>query len=194
VQQQSTNWLRRAAWAALLSIAAVISFGTAASAQQQVTVTGKIIWGLWVDPDGCTHYWSDGGLEGYMVPQVDPETGRAVCLERNTCATPNSDVLFATDSDRLTATGRKWLEDFFSAAGAFSYAIYGHTDSRASDAYNIDLSKRRAASVAKVARASGAVVDRAIGFGERRPIAPNDSPANMQKNRRVEIVCYRYPQ
>ena len=31
------------------------------------------------------------------------------------------------------------------------------------------------------------------GFGERRPIAPNNSAANMQKNRRVEIVCYRYP-
>jgi outer membrane protein OmpA-like peptidoglycan-associated protein len=58
----------------------------------------------------------------------------------------------------------------------------------------MSLSQRRANAVAEVARASGAVVDRVTGFGERRPIAPNDSAANMQKNRRVEIVCYRYPQ
>lgn len=194
MHQQSTNWLKRAALAVALSIAAVVSFGSVAAAQEQVTVTGKINWGLWVDPDGCTHWWADGGVEGYMVPNVDKDTGRAVCLERNTCATPNTDVLFATDSAQLTATGRKWLEDFFASAGAFSYAIYGHTDSRASDEYNIDLSNRRAAAVAKVATASGAVIDRVRGFGERRPLVPNTSPANMQKNRRVEIVCYRYPQ
>ncbi|MEQ8367128.1 MAG: OmpA family protein, partial [Roseicyclus sp.] len=29
------------------------------------------------------------------------------------------------------------------------------------------------------------------GYGERRPVAPNTSAANMQQNRRVEIVCYR---
>ena len=55
------------------------------------------------------------------------------------------------------------------------------------------LSQNRANTVAGVARQSGAVVDRVVGFGERRPIAPNNSAANMQKNRRVEIVCYRYP-
>ncbi|HHB81505.1 MAG TPA: OmpA family protein, partial [Aliiroseovarius sp.] len=80
------------------------------------------------------------------------------------------------------------------SAGAFAYAVYGHTDSRASDEYNMSLSQRRANAVAKVARASGAVVDRVVGYGERRPIASNSTAAGMQKNRRVEIVCYRYPQ
>lgn len=177
-----------------MGIAAAATFSTAASAQQQVTVTGAIKWGLWVDPDGCMHWWSDGGLEGYMTPRRDPKTGQHMCLERNTCATPNTDVLFATDSAKLTASGRDWLQKFFASAGAFAYAVYGHTDSRASDEYNMSLSQRRANAVAQVARASGAMVDRVAGFGERRPIAPNDSAANMQKNRRVEIVCYRYPQ
>jgi outer membrane protein OmpA-like peptidoglycan-associated protein len=168
--------------------------GSAASAQQKVTVTGKINWGLWVDPDGCTHYWADGGVEGYMVPNVDPKTGKEICLEKNTCAVANTDVLFATDSDQLTTEGRKWVDEFFRTAGAFSYAVYGHTDSRASDAYNMDLSRRRAQTVAKEAQSVGAVIDRVNWYGERRPVAPNNSPANMQKNRRVEIVCYRYPQ
>lgn len=169
-------------------------FGTAATAQQQVTVTGKINWGLWVDPDGCMHWWADGGLEGYMTPRRDPKTGQHMCLVRNTCATPNTDVLFDTDSARLRPEGKAWLQQFFASAGAFSYAVYGHTDSRASDAYNQGLSQRRADAVAAFARAQGAMVDRSIGFGESKPIAPNDSAANMQQNRRVEIVCYRYPQ
>lgn len=186
--------LRTVAFAVVLGSAGATLFGTAATAQEQVTVTGAIKWGLWVDPDGCMHWWADGGLEGYMTPRRDPKTGQHMCLERNTCAVPNTDVLFATDSANLTATGRQWLQQFFASAGAFAYAVYGHTDSRASDEYNMRLSQRRADAVASVARASGAVVDRVAGFGERRPIAPNDSAANMQKNRRVEIVCYRYPQ
>ncbi|MGH1368356.1 MAG: OmpA family protein [Maritimibacter sp.] len=180
--------------AAALGLVAVAGISSPAQAQEQVTVTGKIDWGLWVDPDGCMHWYSDGGLEGYMVSRRDPKTGRHMCLEKNTCAVQNSDVLFKTDSYQLTGQGKAWLQQFFRSSGAFAYAVYGHTDSRASDEYNMRLSQNRANAVAGVGRASGAVVDRVVGFGERRPVAPNNSAANMQKNRRVEIVCYRYPQ
>ncbi|MEC7765201.1 MAG: OmpA family protein [Pseudomonadota bacterium] len=139
------------------------------------------------------HWWADGGVEGYMVSRRDPKTGRHMCLEKNTCAVQNSDVLFRTDSYQLTPQGQQWLRQFFANAGAFAYAVYGHTDSRASDEYNMRLSQNRANAVAAIGRQSGAVVDRVVGFGERQPIAPNNSAANMQKNRRVEIVCYRYP-
>ncbi|PQO23210.1 OmpA family protein [Rhodobacteraceae bacterium WD3A24] len=146
---------------------------------------------IWIDPDGCMHWAADGGWEGYMVERVNPETGMPVCLDVNTCLVENTDTLFATDSARLTHRGRARLERFFGQAGAFAYAIYGHTDSRASDEYNIRLSERRAASVASVARSTGARIARQIGYGERMPVAPNDSAANMQRNRRVEVVCYR---
>lgn len=155
-------------------------------------VAGKIIWGSWIDDDGCMHWWADGGVEGYMLDRVNPKTGKPVCLKRNTCLVENTDNLFATDSARLTAAGVRRLEDFFRNGGAFSYAIYGHTDSRASDEYNMRLSQRRAAAVASVARAMGAVVDREIGYGERQPRASNGTAAGMQKNRRVEVVCYRW--
>ena len=104
----------------------------------------------------------------------------------------NTDTLFATDSAKLTAHGRKYLQDFFQSAGAFGYAVYGHTDSRASDEYNMSLSQRRAQSVGDVARSVGASVERQLGFGEREPIASNSTAAGMAKNRRVEIVCYRW--
>ncbi|GGW26957.1 hypothetical protein GCM10011452_14220 [Gemmobacter lanyuensis] len=164
----------------------------AASAQNAPEIAGKIDWGIWVDDDGCMHWWADGGLEGYMLDRVDPKTGKPVCLKRNTCLVENTDTLFATDSAKLTTDGRRRLTAFFQQSGAFGYAVYGHTDSRASDEYNMNLSQRRAKSVADVARSTGAMVEREIGYGERQPVAPNNSAANMQKNRRVEVVCYRW--
>lgn len=157
-------------------------------------VAGKINWGIWVDDDGCMHWWADGGLEGYMLDRVNPKTGRPVCLAKNTCLTANTDTLFATDSAQLTGEGRRRLTAFFQSAGAFGYAIYGHTDSRASDEYNMKLSQRRAAAVGDVARSVGGVVQRQLGFGERQPIASNATAAGMQQNRRVEVVCYTWGQ
>jgi outer membrane protein OmpA-like peptidoglycan-associated protein len=176
--------------AAAVSLA--LSGVTAAVAQQQPEVTGTIEWGLWIDDDGCQHWWADGGIEGYMVPRRNPQTGRPVCLKRNTCLVENTDTMFHTDSARLTASGRARLTEFFRSAGAFGYAIYGHTDSRASDEYNIRLSDRRAGAVADVARSVGAVVEREIGFGERQPAASNNTAEGMARNRRVEVVCYTY--
>lgn len=127
-----------------------------------------------------------------MLDRVHPQTGKPVCIKRNTCMVQNTDQLFATDSAHLTAAGRSYLQQFFQSSGAFGYAVYGHTDSRASDEYNINLSQRRARAVADVARTVGAVIEREIGFGERQPIASNSTAEGMQRNRRVEIVCYRW--
>ncbi|MDO8311581.1 MAG: OmpA family protein, partial [Sideroxyarcus sp.] len=120
------------------------------------------------------------------------KNGKPVCMKRNTCLVENTDTLFATDSAKLTAHGRSYLTRFFQQSGAFGYAVYGHTDSRASQEYNDSLSQRRAKAVADVARSTGAVVEREIGYGERSPIASNGTAAGMQRNRRVEVVCYRW--
>jgi outer membrane protein OmpA-like peptidoglycan-associated protein len=173
-------------------VAVAVGLVTSAAAQSAPEVTGQIEWGMWIDDDGCQHWWADGGLEGYMVPRRNPHTGRPVCLKRNTCLVENTDTMFHTDSARLTHAGRSQLQQFFQSAGAFGYAIYGHTDSRASDEYNMRLSDRRAAAVADVARSVGAVVEREIGFGERQPRASNGTAAGMAENRRVEVVCYSY--
>ena len=83
------------------------------------------------------------------------------------------------------------LKRFFRQEGVFSYSIHGHTDSRASDEYNISLSQRRANAVARIAEAAGARLAAVNGYGERLPVASNASAAGRQKNRRVEIVCFR---
>lgn len=69
--------------------------------------------------------------------------------------------------------------------------IVGHTDSDGADAANLDLSKRRAASVkAELASSFGVNGDRLVtdGMGENQPVAPNDSPVNKALNRRVEFI------
>jgi len=69
--------------------------------------------------------------------------------------------------------------------------IFGHTDSDGDDAKNMDLSKRRAASVkAELVKSFGVKADQLStdGLGETKPVAPNDTPVNKALNRRVEFI------
>lgn len=146
--------------------------------------------GIWIDPDGCEHWVMDDGFEGFMTPHVT-RAGIPVCHEVNTCGILDTDQFFATDSDRVSKAGRARLTEFFRKAGAYSYVINGHTDSRASQEYNLRLSQRRAEAVADVARDLGARISAVRGYGEIHPRASNASAEGMARNRRVEIVCIR---
>ncbi len=151
---------------------------------------GQYIPTIWVDPDGCEHWVMDDGAEGYMTPNVSRQ-GIPVCRRGNVCGVMNTDQFFATDSYRIHAQGKARLAQFFQSTGAVSYIISGHTDSRASDEYNMRLSLNRANSVAAIAQKSGARISDVRGYGERMPAAANNSAAGMAKNRRVEIICIR---
>jgi outer membrane protein OmpA-like peptidoglycan-associated protein len=75
--------------------------------------------------------------------------------------------------------------------GEYKLAIEGHTDSIGSDAYNQKLSQMRAESVRGFLVEQGIPKERipvTEGFGRTRPIAPNDTRAHREKNRRVDIV------
>jgi len=73
--------------------------------------------------------------------------------------------------------------------------VEGHTDNvpihTARYPSNWELSIARAVSVVKYFAESGKIDPQrlsAAGYGETRPLVPNDSPANRTRNRRVEIV------
>jgi len=159
-----------------------------AGTQQRTVIGERYIPTIWVDPDGCEHWVMDDGAEGYMTPHVRRD-GTPVCRRGNLCGTMPSDQFFATDSYRISAAGQQRLVEFFRTTGASGYIVTGHTDSRASDAYNLRLSKNRANSVARVGRSTGARIVEIRGYGERDPRVPNNSAANMAQNRRVEIIC-----
>ncbi|WP_409202518.1 OmpA family protein [Sulfitobacter sp. W027] len=173
--------------------AALTVVSTSADAQtrsQQGRDKGVYTPTIWVDPDGCEHWVMDDGAEGYMTPHTTRQ-GIPVCRRGDVCGVMEADQFFATDKYNISAQGRARLANFFQSTGAVSYIITGHTDSRASDAYNMRLSYNRANAVAHVANQVGARIADVRGYGERMPAAPNNSAANMAKNRRVEIICIR---
>lgn len=71
--------------------------------------------------------------------------------------------------------------------------IEGHCDSDGSDAYNLDLSERRANSVQRFLLAHGVEPSRlrAQGFGRSRPIADNSTLEGRALNRRVEFTILK---
>ncbi|WP_085308467.1 OmpA family protein [Planktotalea arctica] len=162
----------------------------AATGNTRTILGERYIPNIWVDPDGCEHWVMDDGVEGYMTPHTTRQ-GIPVCRRGNVCGVMNSDQFFATNSHHISASGRQQLANFFQSASASAYIIAGHTDSRASDDYNMRLSYNRAATVAAVAQSTGARVADVRGYGERMPRASNGTRNGMAQNRRVEIICIR---
>jgi len=101
-------------------------------------------------------------------------------------------ITFATDSDRIAGNFYPVLDSVAKVLLKFDKTainVDGYTDSTGSFEYNQSLSERRSMSVSNYLSQVG--VDRlrisSRGFGERNPIASNDSAAGRAANRRVEI-------
>jgi outer membrane protein OmpA-like peptidoglycan-associated protein len=101
-------------------------------------------------------------------------------------------VNFITDSAELTPESKDTLDRTVASLKQWREVrveVGGHTDSVADDAYNLELSQRRAETVRAYLIHSGISATRleAKGYGETRPIAPNDTDAGRARNRRVEL-------
>jgi outer membrane protein OmpA-like peptidoglycan-associated protein len=102
-------------------------------------------------------------------------------------------ITFATNSADLNASFYDVLNSVSMVLAEYDQTIVevaGHTDSTGTDAYNQQLSERRAQSVVAYLGTRNVRPDRmiAIGAGETRPIATNDTEAGRQANRRVELT------
>ena len=124
---------------------------------------------------------AEGGKS--MRQQLD-ETGKII----------THGILFDSGSDVIKGESFKTLAEIgqlLSDDPSLRLSIQGHTDSDGEDAYNQDLSVRRAASV-KAYLVSNNQIDAARlesqGFGETKPIDVNTSPEGKANNRRVELV------
>ena len=103
------------------------------------------------------------------------------------------DVLFDTGQASLKPGADRSLNrlaTFLSGHPDTKIMIEGHTDSRGSDDYNLNLSQRRADAVASALESRGLSADhvQTRGLGKSFPVASNDTPEGRQQNRRVEIV------
>ena len=134
--------------------------------------------GLKVDSDGCpievtekeTQLLDTGMIR---LQDVNFETGKAELMPESFAAL-----------DEVGTILRKW--------GQLQIEIGGHTDARGSAASNQTLSDERAASVRTYLLGKFTDIQptqlTAKGYGEGRPVAPNNNALNMSKNRRVEFV------
>ena len=103
------------------------------------------------------------------------------------------DILFDTNEANLKSNAAATLDKvaaFLNNYEQRQLEIKGYTDSTGSDGYNQELSERRAKSVEEALVARGVTPGRidTRGFGERNPVASNDTPFGRQQNRRVEIL------
>lgn len=120
-----------------------------------------------------------------------PDTRKKI-LEQNKWVTHG--ILFDVNSDKIKPESYGTLKEMANVLKEFTdlkVKIVGHTDADGNDAANLDLSKRRAASV-KAALAKEFGIDESRmetdGKGESEPIDKNDTPAGKANNRRVEFI------
>ena len=102
-------------------------------------------------------------------------------------------VNFGFDSSDLTSAAKANLDKLAQVLKNnmdTNIYIYGHTDSKGTDAYNLSLSERRAAAVKNYLVSQGVSAGRmfTMGVGEKEPVASNDTDAGRAENRRVEFA------
>ena len=101
-------------------------------------------------------------------------------------------VRFARGKTNLDGPSRSVLDRLAVMAGAcpqVGLKVVGHSDARGRAKRNLVLSQQRARAVVTYLINKGIDAGRleAVGYGEARPVAPNDTARNRAKNRRIEL-------
>jgi len=131
--------------------------------------------------------------EKQMREALAKSEAAAVTREGNLLAvTFKGDVTFDTNSAEVR---QELYTEINRVAGVLNQypdtliRVEGHTDSRGSDEYNMELSKKRAGNVKTLLALRGVAENRieVVGYGKTMPVATNDTELGRQKNRRVEI-------
>ena len=142
-----------------------------------------------------------GGIIGHQMDQQAKEIAQNIPgakVERvgeGIQVTFESGLMFDFDSDVLRSEAKTNLRSLAGSLDKYpgtDLLIAGHTDNVGSDAYNLDLSQRRARSAATYLVSQGVASSRVItrGLGETEPVATNDTDAGRQQNRRVEVAIW----
>ncbi len=142
-----------------------------------------------------------GGYAGYRMDEQIRELRESTAGSGiDVTETPDGDsilvnlpeVTFAVDSTTISPSFRAALDNVAQSMITYPNSlvdVMGHTDSTGSDSYNLDLSRRRAESVANYLTSRGVSRTRieTVGYGKQYPVAENTTPEGRARNRRVEI-------
>lgn len=148
--------------------------------------------GVEVDAAGCPLDSDGDGVPDYMDQCPNTPAGAEVNALGCEADVVLQDVNFEFDSAQLTANAQQILNDVADKLQAnenVNVRLEGHTDSVGDDAYNKDLSQRRADSVKEYLTSRGISESRmqATGYGEEQPVAGNNTQQGRAENRRVEL-------
>lgn len=127
--------------------------------------------------------------------QENLENAEIQRVEEGIAVSFDSGILFDFDSAKLRAEAMENLAQLAETMGEddnTELLIVGHTDSVGDEAYNQNLSERRAAMAATFMGTQGIARSRieVEGRGETEPIATNETEAGRQENRRIEVAIY----
>jgi outer membrane protein OmpA-like peptidoglycan-associated protein len=139
--------------------------------------------GITDDKDKCPN------LAGTVANQGCPEVSQEIVTKTAYAA---RNIFFETGKATLLKKSYPALSEvakILSDNPQLKLAIDGHTDNVGNDAFNQDLSEKRAAAVKTYLVSKGVDESRlaATGYGETQPVADNKTTAGRQKNRRVEM-------
>ncbi len=155
--------------------------------------------GVKVDEVGCPLDTDKDGVYDYL--DKCPDTPIELKVDKDGCpmkVTINLNVLFDFDKSDVKPKYHdeiKRVADYMNAYPWEKATLEGHTDSKGTDAYNEKLSQRRVDAIKKyLVEKFGISADRlkAVGYGESKPIATNDTDEGRQLNRRVQAVMETY--
>ena len=133
-------------------------------------------------------------FERVLRPEIDAGLVSVDALDQDRLrVTMTSGTSFDVDSAQLKPSFYSTLDkiaDVLKRYGKTQLTLVGHTDSTGSDAYNQQLSERRAQAVEQYFLSNGVIPERlqAFGRGESQPRASNATPEGRTLNRRVEII------
>lgn len=134
----------------------------------------------------------------YRAPPepVDTTPDPEECERRLSEAQQDGKITFEPGSATIAAGSQDIMNriaDILTECKEIRLEIQGHTDSQGREEMNLKLSQARAQSVLNELRARRVLTSSfvAVGYGEERPIAPNDTEEGREANRRIEFRLIR---
>ena len=147
---------------------------------------------------GCPDSDGDGVADkDDKCPQVSGDLANGGCPDEPSdllsyINSEKSRILFKADSSTLDSSDLMIIDTFKSLLDKYpdtTVTIEGHASSDGSEAYNQKLSEKRAAAVKKSLVDKGISADRltTVGYGETKPVEPNNTTKGRARNRRVQL-------
>jgi len=154
------------------------------------------------EPDPCTLDDDGDGIND--CDDQCPSTPADVAVDASGCPKPGEVLMrlegvnFAFDSAELTPESERILDQAtqeLQEAASVTVRVEGHTDSTGPEAYNLQLSERRAQAVVDYLISKGIDPSRVEpeGMGEGNPVDTNDTKEGRYHNRRVDFVVTSNP-